>query len=296
MPPGKTHHIHAASVFAASDFPLAVMRLARHGDVRLHDHAFHELVLIMGGTGRHLTAHGAYALRAGDVFLIRGATRHGYVNTRDLCLTNILFDPRRLGLPLPGLDLGTVPGFHALFRIGPSMRQAGRPGMRLGLSLAQLEGADGMIADLEEELRRRQPGCRFMACSHLMRLIGFLSRAYSGDGAGHAEPGLGISRVLGHMEQHYAEPLTVKQLARIAGMSESSFMRRFRETIGRSPIDYLIQARIRKACDLLRGETVLKLQDVAMRCGFDDGNYFSRRFRLVTGYAPRAYREASRMG
>ncbi len=290
------HHIHAATVFADDDFPLAVMRIADHRDIGPHDHAFHELVLIKEGTGRHVTEHGSYPLHVGDVFLIRDATRHGYTGVSHLHLVNILFEPKRLHLPLSQLDLGAAPGYHALFRIDPRMRQAGRPGIRLGLSRAQRDAADEIVKDLEEELRRRQPGCRFMACSHLMRLIGYLSRCHSDVRTPGATPGLGISRALGHMDQHVAERLSVAQLAHIAGMSESSFLHRFHESVGNTPIRYLNALRIRKACDLLRRDTSLPIQEVAMQCGFDDGNYFSRRFRQETGRSPRVFRAAARLG
>lgn len=284
-------HIRSAAVFRG-DFPLAVARQHNHAPTALHGHAFHELVLITGGTGRHLTARGSYRLKPGDVFLIRGATTHGYADTERLCLINILFNPRRLRLPLHELDLGVVPGYHALFQIEPRLRQAGRAGLRLGLSAAQLEGSCDIVAALEDELHAARPGFRFMACTHLMRLIGLLSRCYSAARAPRAAAALGIGRALSHIEQHYAERLTAAQLARVARMSESTFMRRFRETVERTPIDSLIRTRVRRACDLLRRDEELKMTVVAERCGFRDANYFSRQFRRVMGCTPRAYRAA----
>ena len=282
--------IRSSAVFRNHDMPVAVLRMANHGSAELHSHDFHELVLITRGAGLHITAHGEYPLKAGDVFLIRGSTRHGYAETGRLDLVNILFNPRLARLPLDDLDLGTVPGYHALFRIEPNMRQAGRGGLRLGLNAAQLEQACAIVDELEAELSARRPGARFMACGHLMRLIGFLSRCYSAMQVPRGDPVPGISRVLGHIEQHYAEPLAVAQLARLAGMSESTFMRRFRDVVGRAPGDYIIHTRITRACELLRRDDGPKLAAIADACGFADANYFSRLFRRVAGCTPRAYR------
>ena len=283
--------IRSAEVFPNHDIPVAVLRMANHGAVALHSHDFHELVLITRGAGRHITAHGAYPLKAGDVFLIRGSTRHGYADTNRLDLVNILFNPRLARLPLDDLDLGTVPGYHALFRIEPRMRQTGRDGLRLGLNAAQLEQASAIVGELESECQaRRRPGARFMACGHLIRLIGFLSRCYSTLQEPRGAPVLGISRALGHIEQHYAEQLTVAQLARMAGMSESTFMRRFRDAVGRAPCDYVIHTRIARACERLRQDNGPKLAAIADACGFSDANYFSRLFSRVMGCTPRAYR------
>lgn len=278
------------SVFHNHDVPITVMRMSNHGSTSLHSHDFHELALITGGNGRHLTSHGAYRLKAGDVFLIRGSTTHGYDATDHLSLINVLFNPHQARLPLNELDLGSVPGYHALFRIEPNMRQAGRGGLRLGLNVAQLEQAGAIIGELEAELRARHPGCGFMACGHLMRLIGFLSRSYSGLQEPRAEPVLGISRALSHIEAHYAEPLDVDCLMRTAGMSESTFTRRFRDAVGRTPVEYLIRTRLKRACEMLRQNDETKIAAIAEECGFTDANYFSRKFRDVIGCSPRAYR------
>jgi len=292
MPHAKApRKIRSEAVFRDRDMPIAVMRMDNHGDTSLHSHDFHELVLITGGGGRHITAHGSYPLKAGDVFLIRGSTRHGYAVAGRLGLINILFDPRQARLPLNELDLGTVPGYHALFEIEPRMRQAGRSGLRLRLNTAQREQAIAIIGEIEEELRARRPGACFMACGHLMRLIGFLSRCCDAQQEPSGTPELlGISRVLSFMAEHFAEPQTVAQLAQVAGMSESTFVRRFREVVGRSPIDYLARIRIARACEMLRRGDNPKMTAVADACGYKDANYFSRHFRRVMGCTPRAYR------
>ena len=282
--------IRSAAVFPSHDMPVAVLRMVNHGASALHSHDFHELVLIARGAGRHITAHGAWPLKAGDVFLIRGSTRHGYADTDRLDLVNILFNPRLARLPLDDLDLGTVPGYHALFRIEPRMRQAGRDGLRLGLNAAQREQASAIVGELESECQARRPGARFMACGHLIRLIGFLSRCYSTLQEPRGAPVLGISRALGHIEQHCAGPLAIAQLARLAGMSESTFTRRFRDAVGRAPGEYVIHTRIARACERLRQDNGPKLAAIADACGFSDANYFSRLFRRVTGCTPRAYR------
>ena len=286
-PPPKK--IRSASVFPGHDLPVAVLRMPDHGNSAPHSHDFHELVLITRGAGLHTTEHGDCPLKAGDAFWIGGNTRHGYASADRLALVNILFHPRLARLPLDELDLGAVPGYHALFRIGPGMRQPGR-GLRLGLNAAQLEQALAIVAELESEVVARRPGACFMACGHLMRLIGFLARCYSAPQEPRGTPAPGISRALVHIDRHHAEHLTIAQLARVAGMSESTFMRRFRDAVGRPPSDYVIHTRIARACEKLRRDDGSKLAAVADACGFSDANYFSRLFRRVMGCTPRAYR------
>jgi AraC-like DNA-binding protein len=256
----------------------------------MHEHDFHELVVVLGGAARHVTSEGAHSISAGDVFLIRGDVAHGYEQPNRLMIVNILFDPEGLDLPMD--DLRRLPGYHVLFRIEPLMRR--RHGFRSRLKLAtdQLAEAAQLITRLEHELSARPAGHRFMARSHLMHLIGFLSRCYADTDATERRSLLALGEVLSFIEKHYAEKITVDRLADMAAMSESSLMRSFRRVTGKSPIDYVLGLRMAKAAELLRGSD-LTVTEVAFRCGFNDSNYFSRQFRKVMGTSPRGYRKQS---
>lgn len=280
----------AEDYFSERDFPLQIVRVAEE-DLERHSHDFTELVLILSGSGRHLTDKGDYPIATGDVFVIRSHMWHGYADTCKLSLVNVLFSPRRLNLPLS--DLGDVPGYHALFRLEPHLsgrRQAGA----LRLSPAQLGQAVTMLDRLEQELSRQGPGHRFLARAHLMELIGWLSRCYAPSNAPENQSLLGLGRVLSYMEQHMHERISVASLARVAAISESTLTRTFRSILGHPPGDYLIQLRISKAMEMLQRDD-LRITDVAARCGFDDSNYFSRQFRLVAGRTPREYRKTARL-
>jgi AraC-like DNA-binding protein len=279
--------LEAATVFADMAFPLALIRNDDHAPCPVHSHGFHELVLILAGRGRHVTDREEYPIEAGDVFLLRDDMAHGYANTERMTLYNILFDPHRLRLPL--VHLQDSPGYQALFRVEPELRKHDRFRNRLRLSEEELAEAAGMIARLQEELGRQKPGYRFQACADLMDLIGFLSRCYSRTVHPSARPPLRMGEVLSYIEQHYREPITVRQLTRIAGMSESTLLRTFRRVLGRSPIEHVIRVRILHASEWLqRGDS--RVTEVAFECGFSDSNYFSRQFRKVMGSTPRAFR------
>ncbi len=122
-----------------------------------------------------------------------------------------------------------------------------------------------------------------------MRIFGWLARAYTRIPAAQRRPLDQISRLLGHLEQHYAGPMTVEDLANVARMSTSSLFRLFRHHVGRSPVDYLIRLRIGRAAGLLRRETA-RISEVSEAVGFTDSNYFSRQFHRVMAVSPREYR------
>lgn len=278
-------------VFADPELQLTIMRLEDHGSGDFHCHDFHELVLIVDGHGKHAIEGDIYAIEAGDVFVVLGDTQHAYPEADKLSLINVLYDPDHLRLPLA--DIGSLPGYHALFTVEPTLRRQQSYRNRLRLAMDQLAAALQIVAELEEELNEARRGHRFMAIAHLMRLLGYLSRCYSDVERPETRPVKQISEVLGYLERHYAEPLQVADLTRIAHMSQSSLMRQFREIMGRSPIDHLIRLRVSKARHLLR-HTDEPISQVALQVGFSDSNYFSRQFRQVTGQSPRAYRQQTR--
>ncbi len=278
----------ASALFPSREFPLVCLRHQRHAPTALHTHDFHELVVILGGHGVHITEERTYPIQAGDVFLIRGDMAHGYADTDRMALVNILFDPRRLRLPTAGLN--DVPGYHALFRVEPRLRQTDQFRHRLRLSPDELAEAASLIAELEEELGKKVPGYRFAAVTSLMALIGFLSRHYFKTARVEQRPLRKMSEVLSHIEEHYPDPIPMSLLTRLAGVSESTLTRAFHKIMGCSPIDHVIRVRVGRAADLLR-RTDMRVTDAAFECGFADSNYFSRQFRKVMGVSPMEYRK-----
>ncbi len=285
--PSIMKRLSASTVFPDRGFPLSCLRHERHAPTELHSHDFHELVVILGGHGRHVTETRNYPIQAGDVFLVRGEMAHGYADTDRMALVNILFDPRRLRLPLAGL--ADVPGYHALFQVEPRMRQADRFRHRLRLPPGELAEAAELIAHLRSELERQAPGYRFAAVTHLMSLLGFLARRYFRTPHVDARPLRKMSEVLSFIEEHYAEPIRMARLTRLAGMSESTLTRAFHKVMGCSPIDHVIRVRVGRAAEQLR-RPGMRVTEAAFENGFTDSNYFARQFRKVMGVSPREYR------
>jgi len=289
----RATRIHTVEgTFRDPNFALHVARNPEHTSTQVHKHTFHELVVIMKGTGKHSMDNRTYRMEAGDVFVITGDMVHAYDVPGTFSLINILFDPRRLGLPLK--DLRRLPGYHALFDVEPRMRRRHNFESRLRLPMDELGHLAGMVAEMEEELTLREPGYRFMATTHLMHIIGYLSRCYTKMQLPKARPVMRISEVLSYMEHHYDAPLTLEDLTKVAHMSQTSLMRTFREVMGRSPIDYLIRLRVSKASQLLASGDV-RVTEAALQVGFSDSNYFSRQFRKVMGIPPREYARKARM-
>jgi AraC-like DNA-binding protein len=92
-------------------------------------------------------------------------------------------------------------------------------------------------------------------------------------------------------DARYAEPLTVRDLARAAGLSPAHFSREFRRTFGEPPHVYLLTRRLERAAALLR-TTDRSVADVCMAVGLSSVGSFTTSFTRLFGRSPTAYRRA----
>jgi AraC family transcriptional regulator len=92
---------------------------------------------------------------------------------------------------------------------------------------------------------------------------------------------------------HLAGSITLDDLAAAAGLSRFHFARRFRQTAGTSPHDFVLQQRAERAATLLR-RTSAPILDIALGCGFADQSYLNREFRKRFGLTPGRYRSQRR--
>lgn len=96
--------------------------------------------------------------------------------------------------------------------------------------------------------------------------------------------------VVKHIEQHYAEPITMANMADLAGLSSTHFNRRFRQLLRMTPMQYLRTVRI-QATQRFLTTTSHTIADIAATVGYTDQSHLTKRFREVTGMTPAAYRK-----
>ncbi len=258
-----------------------------------HSHEFIEIVLVLSGTGIHRTAGIRQQVHCGDVLVINSNRSHAYENTQSLNLVNILI--RDDVFRETDKELGRLAGYHALFTLEPVRLREEKFTSHLRLNKEDLNLAISWIDALEEETRKKAEGGQFFARSWIILLIGLLARRYGKNTAHAPRLEMRLGRVLSQIEQDASKVFSMADLARQATMSERTFLRRFREATGYSPLDYIIRVRIRHAKELLSAHApALSVTEIAFRCGFEDSNYFSRQFRRIVGMSPRVYRSKTK--
>ncbi len=99
-----------------------------------------------------------------------------------------------------------------------------------------------------------------------------------------------IARAQHYIEQHYMDSITIDTLANLGYMSKTTFNRHFKREIGITPIEYLIEVRIKMAKLMLKRKDN-QIIDIALRCGFGSSAHFSSCFLKNVGITPSEYRD-----
>jgi AraC-like DNA-binding protein len=100
---------------------------------------------------------------------------------------------------------------------------------------------------------------------------------------------IALRRVHDHLDRHFADPITLGDLAALVGMSRFHLVRVFRAAYGETPMRYLSRRRIERAQDLLRTAN-LTVTEICMLVGYSSLGSFSTRFTELVGESPVAYR------
>lgn len=198
--------------------------------------------------------------------------------------------------------------------VGWSARNAGQQGLRLmvvhfqarfpgGLRFLDAFGFHPVVTPGSAVFRRLREICQRLcrlyekpssgallmrkALMHEFFYLLFPSRGQATPGDRHGQL---VLRLIGFLEEHYREPITMEALSSRAALSANHLASVFRRYTGRGPIDFLIHLRLGKAGQLLvAGDR--SIQEIAWEVGYEDAAYFSRLFRRHTGMSPSQYRK-----
>ncbi len=106
-----------------------------------------------------------------------------------------------------------------------------------------------------------------------------------------ANPEMDIQSIVReYAEEHLKRVISLEELAKLAGMSQFHFCRKFREETGFPPMRFVQKLRIERAGKILGQSPNVKISAVAMEVGFADPLYFSKVFSKWTGMSPIEYR------
>lgn len=162
--------------------------------------------------------------------------------------------------------------------------------------------AQAVIRELEEQKPSFQISAKGLLLSLYIEIYRIQSSDKNGGGAADQEKekapeaerktenALVIAPALNYIEENYMQQFTIEYLADLCHWSPTHFRRVFHDIMGTSPLDFVNNTRISKACHLLRSteESVL---DISEMVGFHSVSSFNRYFVKIMQMSPRDYRK-----
>ncbi len=96
-----------------------------------------------------------------------------------------------------------------------------------------------------------------------------------------------IGFVVDYIKKNLHQKLSIESIAKLAYVSKSNFFKMFKDELGTSPNEFILQERISRAKELLASQNSIK--ETAYQTGFSDVNYFTRVFKQFVGVTPKSY-------
>lgn len=276
--------------------PLGIHAMRWHGDqpVTPHRHNFIELSMVMQGSCLHAWQGVEVRLVPGDLFVIAPGEAHAYRIEGETTIYNCLFLPSGLGADWARLQ--EEPALENLLVLEPFFREETGRQEILHLERTAAEELERIWLDMVRECQEHPPAHATARKALLMLLLVRIARAWSRNRQDSAmlfdaRRNL-LAQAVSHIDSHVSESVSLDDLAARCYVSPGYFRKRFRETTGLSPLEYINRRRIAMAQELL-GQKDLTVAEVAGRVGIPDANYFARLFRQLVGVTPTAYRRQS---
>lgn len=250
---------------------------------KLHWHNVLEINYIKSGTGYYVINGKKFEFQQGDVLLINSNDLHCAYESKDLVMTVISFDSTWF--------------IHNL-RFDPELFS---PFREMGKHFSNLIPRDhpamdklrGLLLQLQEEHEQEKRSYTTMVHSLLLQFLAIVNRECRTPGPERSEPSISerqlekMRQVIMVMEENYAHPWTLEELASLVYLSPSRFSEIFKRAVGIPPLLYLIHIRLEQAVKLLEGGN-MKVMDVALECGFRTLTNFNRLFKKHVGMTPKA--------
>lgn len=257
--------------------------------VPVHWHDEYEYIIATTGTVTVFVNAEQITLRAGEAVFINSRCLHGVrsVTDKDSILRSLVILPRLIGgspdsiiyrrIMIP-LSLTDAPSYILLNHDTPW----------------QKEITDAMLTawhSITEESYDYENEARYQISKALRILVDHLSET------DYRKPNtLLLDRIrlsISYIEDHFHEDISNRDLLELLDCSESVLLRSFKQAVGLSPMQYLMNHRIQKATEMLL-TTELKSCDIAVSCGFHDFSYFTKMFKRTIGMTPIQYRSFHR--
>ena len=240
----------------------------------LHTHPFTELFYVVDGKGEFNIQGQRFPVKPNDFVIINPQVEHTELSSPDEPLEYIV-------LGINGLSFSNL----------TPVSEGGHPFSFFNLRDEQKDILRYLNAMVQEATS--QSMSYELVCHNLLEilLIKILRHQHFDLEVGkQSKATKDISFIKHYLETYYHESIQLEDLASMTHLSRFYISHSFKKEIGMSPMEYLIDIRIKESKILLR-TTNYSISQVADIVGFTTPTYFSKQFRKSTGISPTGYRE-----
>lgn len=272
------------------DFPFHVQKYA-HTPTRLqrfHCHTCHELNHIMEGCGHYVINGVTYVVQTGDLVVLAPNDVHCAFGTEHMIIEVITFDSILLAN-----EYRNDPVLAAHLMAGLSMSAK-----VVGCTKPRADELRQIFLCITQEYREQMELCHTLIRAHLVRFIALLYRSFRKppihyNSTSYRDREI-IRKATLYMDNHLGENITLKTISNLGHLSPSRFSHIFRENVGISPRDYLLQQRVSAAIHWLITSDD-SIASIATACGFRNLSNFNRIFSKYAKRTPTEIRSEGQM-
>lgn len=268
----EEHHSFACRTYQTPNFETA-----------WHKHMECELILITEGNGTALIGDYIGEYKEGDVFFLSPDLPHWFRKSEQkkvgsAIVIHFLKD-------FMGRDFMALPELTNISRqlenTDTGIQLQGVLSIEVGMLIKRIEQTEGL-----ERIQLLLNCMQKISCSTAQKTITKVFATTLSRGTENAV----IETIIDYSFKHYLGPVSLKEVAEIAGMSIPSFCRFFKRNIKKSYFDFIREIRIGRACKLLR-DTDRSILDICYNSGYNSWPNFSKQFKDVTKLSPSTYRK-----
>ena len=215
--------------------------------------------------------------------MLRAEATDGFASLRGVSFSSEIFDGA-----LEHLDTEVLTMFYIQSRNSVAVFRSGDP---LATSLSRY------MESATDEFMSKELCYRLVIKSAVYLMLSAILRDY-GDTRNDRDRMIyhNVTRlipVIDYIAEHFEEKIYVDHLAEIINVSNDYFIKMFKDSIGKTPIDYINGLRVNKAMQYLV-ETDMPMSEISDKIGFCNANYFHKIFKQYTDTSPLAYRKSAK--
>ena len=250
-------------------------------DAPFHFHPAYELTLIVKGTGQRYIGKQVHEFLDGDLVFVGANLPHCWINqpsAHQVAAIVIQFDDVFIG-PLLHLP--------EMYRIKEFIKKS-----RSGFEIT----GDTKIR-VSEKIKLLTEKSSLQKITSLVEILDILSQSTERAEIDHSffdqpynlSETARFQKVFSYLIENFRETISLDTIARVAGLSPTSFCRYFKSITQKSFIEVMLEYRIQNACQLLHHRE-LPIRHIAFESGFRDVPYFNKAFKKIKGMSPKEFR------